>query len=72
MPLNAMGRLGGHRKSQFLEQPRRGAEVGYEMRQVVDIQLPRGRTLQFKNPYFSPPRPSERLMTSFMISFVPP
>ena len=61
-----------HREAEGLQQRARRVEVGYEVRDVVENQVARRRTLLFVDRYFSPPRPSERLITSFMISLVPP
>ncbi len=62
----------GRGEAELLEQPRRRVEVGDEVREVVEAELAGSRPLPLEGLYFSPPRPSERLMTSFMISFVPP
>ena len=59
-------------EAELVEQPRRRVEVGHEMRKVVEAQVPRGGTLLLEGRYFSPPRPRDLLITSFMISLVPP
>jgi hypothetical protein len=60
----------GH-EAEALEERARFVQVGDKMGDVVEDEVPRFWSLMFSNHHFSP-RPSDLLITSFMISLVPP